>query len=436
MNKLFTKTVFIIAMVITLVLPSTYFAEAVWLDKVIVLVEDDVILDSELKRKMQSVKQQFSANNAELPTDEVLKKQVLERLIIEQIQLQMASRAGVRISDAELNSALERIAEGNQGTIAELKVEVEKEGMNFTLFREDVRNEMLISRVRQGSVSRKVFVSDQEIDDILVLMEDQGATNTQYHLRHLMIAISESAGPDDVDKARAKVEDIVKRFKAGESFSQLVVAESDGSDALAGGDLGWRTIEQLPTLFAGSITNLEAGQLSESIRSANGFHLLKLEEKKGGFEKQMVDEVHMRHILIEISTVTSEKKAEAILLQIRKDIVAGTTNFEEQAKVLSEDLSTAADGGDLGWAPVQAFESLYKGKATDLQDGELSQPFQGANGWYLVERLGSRTTDQTDEMKRMRAQRILQSRKFEEEQETWLREIRDQAYVKIIDEDN
>jgi len=348
----------------------------------------------------------------------------------------MANRAGIRVSDEELNAALARISEGNQASIAQMKEQLEADGMNFTLFREDIRNEIIISRVRQSAVSRKIFISEQEVDDILVLMEGQGSSNIQYHLRHLMIAIPEAAGPDDVDKARVKAASIAQRFKDGTDFTQMVIEESDGSDALSGGDLGWRNIEQLPTLFAGSVSNLEAGQLSEPIRSANGMHILKMEEKKGGFDKKMVDEVHIRHILIEISTVTTDAKAEAVLLQLRKDIVAGTTTFEEQAKVTSEDLSTASQGGDLGWAPPEAFQGMYGASVlAALEDGEMSMPFKGAGGWFIVERLASRVTDQTQEMKRMRARQILQSRKFDEEQESWLREIREQAYVKFLDKD-
>jgi len=415
-NKILTAVLLATGMVFS----SISFAEPVWLDKVIVQVEDDVILDSELNRRMKTIKHQIQANNSELPSDEALKKQVLERLVMEQIQLQMANRAGVRVSDAELKAALGRIADGNKITIIQLKENLEKDGMNFAIFREDIRNEILISRVRQGYVSRRIFVSEQEVDDILKLMEEHGASNTQYRLRHLMISIPESAGPREVDEARAEIEKIIQRFKTGEDFTQIVIAESDGSDALKGGDLGWRNIEQLPQLFSANLGNLEAGQLSSPIRSANGIHLLKLEEKKGGIDKQMVDEINLRHILIKVSTITNDAKAEAILLQARKEILAGNTTFEEQAKVISEDFGTATQGGDLGWAQPQAFESLYGKAVNNLQKGALSQPIKGAGGWYLVEKLGARITDQTEEVKRNRARQILQSRKFDEEQETWL----------------
>jgi peptidyl-prolyl cis-trans isomerase SurA len=428
------KTLVIKALLVATLLmwASANHAEIEWLDKVIAIVEDDVILDSEFQRRLKTIKQQLAAKETKLPSEEAISKQVMERLILDQIQLQLAARSGVRVSDSELNAALERIAESTQTTVSYMKQELEAEGINYTLFREDIRNEMLISRVRQGSVSRSVFVSEQEVDDILKLMEDQGASNIQYHLRHLMIAISESASPSDVDKSREKIANIVERFKAGEGFAELVIAESDSSNALNGGDFGWKNIEQLPTLFAGSVRQLEIGQISEPIRSSNGLHILKLEDKKGDFEKQMVDEVNYHHIEVKISTVTSDAKAEAQLIEIRKEIIAGNTDFAEQAKVYSEDIATAPLGGDLGWAPPEAFKTIY-GKNTDsLADGDLSVPFKGADGWYLVQRVASRTTDQTQDMKRSRARRILQSRKFEEEQETWLREIREQAYVKIL----
>ncbi|MCP4411738.1 MAG: molecular chaperone SurA [Gammaproteobacteria bacterium] len=430
-NKIMTTVILVCGITVS----SVSLAEAMWLDKVIVQVEEDVILDSELKRRMKTITHQLQTSNNEIPPEDAIKKQVLEQLIMEQIQLQMANRAGVRVSDAELTTALERIADENKISVSQMKDNIEKDRMSYSLFREDIRNKIIISRVRQGFVSQKIFISDQEIDDILVLMENQGASTIQYHLRHLMLALSESASPSEEDNVRTRITDIQERFTNGENFSQLIIAESDGSDALEGGDLGWRTIGQLPKLFAGSINNLEPGQLSEPIRSANGFHLLKLEDKKGGLDKQMIDEIHLRHILIKVSKITTEAKAEAMLLQIRKDIIAGETSFEEQAKVISEDLGTASLGGDLGWAQPRAFLSLYGDKVNDLVEGEPSFPIKGGEGWYLVEKLGSRTTDQTEEVKRMRAHQILQQRKYDEEQESWLREIREQAYVKILDEE-
>lgn len=420
------------ALVICILVPSFSFAATKWLDKVIVLVEGDVILDSEFERRLTTTKKQLLSNGTELPPEDAIKKQVLERLIMDQIQLQKAAQAGVRISDAELNATLNRIAESSNTTLILMKAQIEKDGLNFALFREDVRQEMTVSRYQQGAVSRNVFVSEQEVEDLLIVMNERGASSVSYRLRHLMVAIAESAGPDEIERANTKVASIIERYKAGEVFSSLVVAESDGSDAIKGGDLGWKTREQLPSLFSQPATTLEKGQLSEPIRSANGLHLLMLEEKKGDEDKQMVDEVNYRHILIKVTQVMTAGKAEAQLLSIRREIIAEEADFEEQAKVYSEDLATATGGGDLGWAPPDVFKSLYLGNVDNLKNGELSEVFQGANGWYLVEQLGTRTTDQTKDMKKMKARRLLQNRKFTEEQESWLREIREEAYVKIL----
>ena len=405
-----------------------------WLDKVVALVDSDVILDSEFKRRYRAISEQLKSSDTPLPPEEELKDQVLEKLISDSIQGQMAQRAGIRISDAELNAAIERIAESNQTTVKGMREDLAKEGVNFALFREDIRQEMMRARLRQGSIARKVFVSEQEVEDLLAIIEEQGATNVQYRLRHFMIAISESAGPEDVDAARQKAQSVIQRFREGADFATMVVAESDGSDALTGGDFGWRNIEQIPSLFAGSIRNLEVGQLSEPIRSPNGLHILKLEEKQGGLEKQMVDEVNLRHILVEVSAVMTDEQARLKLEELREQIKNGAS-FEELAKVHSEDLGSANLGGDLGWTSTQVFEPVFKEKVDAMEDGELSEPFKGANGWHLVERVGSRSTDQTDEVKKMRARRILQARKFEEEQENWLREIRQSAYVKILHKD-
>jgi len=410
-------------------------AELKWIDKVVVLVEDDVILDSELERRAVAIEQQIKASGQAVPSRKDLRKQVIERLIMESVQVQRARRAGIRVSDEELNSSINRIAEGNKITVQELREQLKNDGVEFTLFREDIRHEIMISRVRQGSVNQQVFVSEQEIDDVLKLIEEQGASTIQYKLRHMLIAISESATADEIDAAREKAESIVERFNQGTDFVSMVLVESDAGDALQGGDFGWRTIQQLPSLFADSVASMKKNQLTAPIRSPNGLHLLWLEDRRGGVEAQLVDEINVRHILIEVNTVTSDEKAQAQLIEIKKQISNNETTFEEQAKVYSEDLSSASEGGDLGWAPPEAFRRLYGNNILTLEDGQLSEPFKASGGWYLVERLGSRQSDQTEEFKRNQARQILYRRKFDEEQETWLREIREQAYVKILDEE-
>ncbi len=410
-------------------------AEVKWLDRVSVLVDDDVILYSELQREVTSITQQIEASGQSVPDQKSLRKQVLERLIMESIQLQRARRAGVRVTDEELTAAINRIAESNNMTIEQLRTQIESDGIKFPIFREDIRNEIMVARVRQGSVRQKVFVSDQEVEDILKLMEEQGASSVEYKLRHMLIAISESASSNEIENARDKAEDVRRRFNEGTDFVSMILSESDGSDALNGGDFGWRTIAQLPSLFTDSVAAMRKGQLSEAIRSPNGLHLLYLEDRRGGVETQMVDEVNYSHIMIKVSTITTDAQAEAKLLTIRDEILAGDTTFEDQAKVNSEDLTSSGKGGDLGWADPRAFEPLYGNQVDGLADGDISMPIKGPDGWYLVKRNGSRRTDQTEEYKRNRAHQVLFNRKFDEEQESWLREIREQAYVKILDDD-
>ena len=410
-------------------------ADVKWLDRVSVLVDDDVILFSEIERRVSAVRQQIESSGQAVPDEKALRLQVLERLVMESIQLQRARRAGVRVSDEELTASIQRIAEGNGMTVEQLRTQIETDGIQFPIFREDIRKEIMIGRVRQGSVRQQVFVSDQEIEDVLKLMEEQGASSIEYKLRHMLIAIPESADADEIDDARDKAEDVKRRFSEGTDFVAMILSESDGNDALNGGDFGWRTIEQLPSLFTDSVAAMTKGQLSEAIRSPNGLHLLYLEDRRGGVETQMVDEVNYAHIMIKVSTITSDDQAEARLLAIREEIVSGETTFEDQAKVYSEDLTSASKGGDLGWADPSAFEPLYGNQVDDLTDGAMSEPFKGTAGWYLVKRNGSRRTDQTDEYKRNRAHMVLFNRKFDEEQESWLREIREQAYVKILDDD-
>ena len=418
-----------------LCLSAPMLAEVKWLDRVSVLVDDDVILFSEIERRVSAVRQQIQSSGQAVPDEKALRKQVLERLIMESIQMQRAQRAGVRVSDEELTAAIARIAEGNSMTVEQLRTQIEADGIKFPIFREDIRKEIMIGRVRQGSVRQQVFVSDQEVEDVLKLLEEQGASSIQYKVRHMLIAIPESASANDIDDARDKAEDVRRRFNEGTDFVAMILSESDGTDALNGGDFGWRTIEQLPSLFTDSVAAMTKGQLSEAIRSPNGLHLLYLEDRRGGVETQMVDEVNYSHIMIKVSAITSDDQAQARLLEIRNEILAGESSFEEQAKIYSEDLTSSGKGGDLGWADPRAFEQLYGDQVDDLTDGNISQPIKGPAGWYLVKRNGSRRTDQTAEYKRNRAHQVLFNRKFDEQQESWLREIREQAYVKILDDD-
>jgi peptidyl-prolyl cis-trans isomerase SurA len=427
------KLLFILMMAAAVLASHNASAEAVVFDRVIVIVNDDVILHSELERRLEAVRAQIRKQGMELPDDKVLREQVLERMILDSIQLQMAERIGIRVSDTELNATIANIASKNGMTLEQFKKKLESEGESFALFREDLRHEIMISRLRQAKVGRRVYISDQEVDDMVRLMEEQGANNVQYRLGHILVAIPETATPDTVKAAREKAANIVRQLKEGADFAKLAIAYSDAQDALQGGDMGWKTINELPTLFAPVAQQLEPGQVADPIRSGSGLHILKLLDKKGGENKTMVRQVKARHILIKPSAILSDEQAKMKLEEIRSQILAGA-KFEDLAKEYSEDLGSASQGGDLGWASPDIFTPKFKEMVESLPVGEISKPFRSQFGWHIVQVEGWREADQTEEAKRDRARRILFQRKFEEEVSNWLRQIRAEAYVKMLDQ--
>lgn len=409
------------------------YATAVVFERIIAIVNDDVILHSELERRLETVRAQLKRQGVQLPDEKKFRKQVLERMILDSIQLQLAERAGVRVSDAELNATIASIARKNGMTLAQFKERLTQQGESYPLFREDLRKEIMISRIRQGFVGRRVFISEREVDDMVKLMDAQGANRVQYRLGHILVAIPETATPEDIAAARQKAADLVKQLRAGADFARLAVAYSDGQDALQGGDMGWRTANQLPTLFVPIAKRLKVGEVADPVRSGSGLHILKLLDKKGGEEQKLVREVRARHILLKPSKILSDEQARQKLMEIREKVLNGA-DFATLAKQYSEDLGSASEGGDLGWASPDVYTPEFKEVVKQLKEGEISMPFRSRFGWHIVRVEGWRTSDQTEEAKRERARRILFQRKFEEAAETWLRQLRAEAYVKILDE--
>ncbi len=402
-------------------------------DRVVALVDSDVVLASELVRRTNSIIEQIKERNQTVPPLEKLKEQVLERLIMESLQLQMAKRVGVRISDTELDATLENIAGENKLSVEEFRKQVVSKGTSWALFREDLRTEIMVSRVRNGSVSRRIQISDKEIDNLLVQINQEGESRTQYSLGHILLTLAEDASPEEIAKVRAQAEKIVIELRNGANFQEYAISYSAGQNALSGGDLGWRSLSQLPSLFAGSVRNMKQGEISEPLRSGSGLHILKLIESKGGFETHQVMQTHVRHILITPDAITDEKAALDKILLVRQRIVDGE-KFEDLAIEFSDDKGTAALGGDLKWSDPGTFVAEFNETMESLAINELSQPVKTQFGWHIMEVLGRRNQDQTEEKKRETAYRILQKRKFEEEAQLWLRELKDQAYIRIIDE--
>ncbi|MFZ5841773.1 MAG: peptidylprolyl isomerase SurA [Pseudomonadota bacterium] len=404
-------------------------AEAI--DEAVALVDDDVVLRSELDRRLASVRKDLQARNVRLPPDNVLRQQVLERLITDNVQLQMAKRAGVRVSDQELAQIVANIAKENNLSPEQFRLKLASEGISYELFREDLRNEVLISRVRQGAVGRRIFISEQEVQAMMETIAAEGENRTEYHLGHILLPISENASTEDVREVSARAQQLVGKLRNGADFAELAIANSAGQEALQGGDFGWKTANQLPSLFATAAKSLKPGEISEPLRSGSGLHILKLFDSRGN-ERVMVQQTKARHILVKPSTILSEEEAEQKIRDLLAKIKAGA-DFAELAKQHSDDPGSANLGGDLGWANPGMFVPVFEQTMNELQPGQLSEPFRSEFGWHVLQVLERRDDDQTEERKRQQAYRFLHSRKYDEEVESWVREIRDQAFIKILD---
>lgn len=402
------------------------------MDRVIAIVDESVVLESELVRRANSIVSQIKARNQTVPALKILRKQVLERLIIESLQIQTAKRVGVRVDDRTLTAALEKIASRANLSIDQFKQKMEQEGTPWPLFREDMRNEIMINRIVSGMVQRRIQVSEKEIDNIVAQMDKEGETRTQYHLGHILLALSENATPEEIAAQREKAKKIVDALRGGSNFEEFAVAFSNGPKSLEGGDMGWRSLTQLPTLFAGTVKNMTVNDISEPLRSGSGLHIIYLKEKKGGFESQVVVQTHVRHILVSPDAITTDQQALDKVKLARDRILAGE-KFEELALEISDDKSNAAQGGDMSWIDPGTFVKEFSLVMDRLEINQLSEPVKTQFGYHLIEVLGRRDQDQTEEKKRERAYRIISNRKFEEESLAWLSELKHKSHIKIID---
>ncbi len=411
---------------------SSFAASAEVIDKVIAQVEEDVVLQSELDRKLVQIRSQLNARGGQMPPEDVLKKEVLESLIVENIQLQMASRAGVQISDAELQHFAGQIAQQNGMALPEFRLQLASQGLGYETFLNDLRKEIMVNRVRDGFVNQRIQISEKEIDSIIQTIDSQ--QQIEYHLGHILIQVPEDADDESVKFYQDKANDLRRQIENGSDFSVLAANNSDGQNAQNGGDFGWHTENTMPTLFTDVVYYMEKGDTSSVIRSPSGFHILQLFDKRGE-EQHMVYQVNSRHILVQPDVITSEEDARKLLAQLRQQILAGEKDFAELAKKHSKDPGSANLGGDLGWQSPNIYDPIFKEELEKLSINEISQPFKSSFGWHIVQYLGNRQEDQTSEMKRDQAAKVLRQRKFNEEVETWLREIRDEAYVqKVVEE--
>ncbi len=404
-------------------------AKVVPLDRVVAVVDNDVIMASELDKRLQTVRQQLQERSSNLPSEQVLKQQVLERLIIENLQLQLANRSGTRIDDSSLNEAITNIAARNGMTLSQFQQVLKQDGVSYAEIRDQIRREMLINRVRQRLVMERIQVSDREVENFRSSAEGKQRLAVEYRLGHILVALPDGASPQQIATAQKTAEKIYNDLQRGADFTQIAISQSQGQNALEGGDLGWRTADQLPTIFAEAATDLEKGQISRPIRSPSGFHILKMTDSRGN-EKLLQEQVKARHILIKPNEVRSDMEAEQIARSIYNRLKKGEP-FSELAKAYSDDPGSALNGGDLGWADPREMVPAFRDKMLTQPINTLTQPFRSPFGWHIMEVQGKRQEDVSELVRTAQIREIIGQRKFEEELQVWLRELRDQAFVDI-----
>lgn len=396
------------------------------LDRIIVVVNDGVVLESELETALAETRQQLEQRGITAPPAATLRSQVLERLVLTRLQTQRAHDAGIRVSDQELNQVLTGIAQRNDLTLAEFAVQLRARGLDYLGVREQVRDELLITRLRQREVEARVNVSDRDIE--LFLSSQQGEDSSEYRLQHILVSVPDGASPAVRQKAREKAEALRARVNEGEDFAQLAVAHSDGQQALQGGDLDWRSAEELPSLFVDVARALPVEGVSEVLEAASGYHIIKLAEVRGGEPREIVQETRVRHILIAPNAIRDDEEARLLAERIRQQLREGA-EFAELAEEFSDDPGSKNDGGQLGWQPTGVFAPEFQLKIDQLGPNEVSNPFRTQFGWHIAEVLERRERDATEQARRARAREALRGRKINEEYETWLRRLRDEAYV-------
>lgn len=400
--------------------------EPVAVDRIIAVVNDEVVTLHELRSRLESALSQLKRQGTPLPPRDVLEKQMLERLVTDKVQLQYARETGLRVDDVQLEQALQRIAAGNKMTLAEFRQVLEKDGIAFAKFREEIREEMTIARVREREVENKIVVSEGEIDNYLADESGKGASE-EYQMAHILLRAPESASPEQIQKLKAKAEQVLDRLKKGEDFAQLAAAYSDAPDGLQGGNLGWRPVERLPSIFAEVVNRLKVGEVSAILRSSNGFHLVKLVARRGGGAVPAVQQTHARHILIKTNEVVAESEARHKLASLRERLVNGG-NFAELARLFSQD-GSAPKGGDLGWIYPGDTVPEFERAMNQLRPGEISEPVQSPFGMHLIEVIERRVQDVSSDRRRNAARQALRERRLDEAYQDWLRQTRDRAYV-------
>jgi peptidyl-prolyl cis-trans isomerase SurA len=398
------------------------------LDRIAAVVNDGVVLKSQLDQEVTGITQRLREQKTELPSDSVMRKQVLERLVVQEIQMQRADRLGIEVSDEMLNGALQDVAKRNGISFNDLPAALERQGIDYPAYREDFRRNLTLQLLRQRDVVARVNISPRELDQFLARQANAADANLEYNLSHILISVPVAATPEQLAAREARAKEAYEKASAGENFAQLAVTYSDSTTNVEGGALGWRKGTALPSIVADQVGKMKPGNVTEPIRTPSGYHIFKLNDTRGA-QEQTVAQIHARHILMKTNELEDDETVRQKLNSIRERVLSGKEEFTAIAAVTSQDTGSAAQGGDLDWAGPGTFAPEFEKQLDQLKDGEISQPFKTQFGWHIVQVLGRRMHDMSDDNRRNRAYAALREQKAEEDTELWIRRLRDEAYV-------
>ena len=399
-------------------------------NSIVAIVNDNVITLLELEEEIKAIKLQIAQQRMQLPSDDQLKKQVLERLVLTRIQMQLAEERHLDVDDESLNKAISNVARGNGMDILQFRRALEASGMSFVEYRERIRKEMIISRLQQRQVFRKINVTDQEVADFLANQELRDRSNEEYRLQHLLLVVPEAASGETIQQIKSKAEDILSQLNSGADFTKMAIANSDGQQALDGGDLGWRKLAEIPSLFADVITKMKVGDISSLVRSPSGFHIIKLAEKRDNEPQHIVTQTRARHILLQVDEVQSNEEVKTRILQLKQRIDSGES-FEKIATSNSQDKGSAGAGGDLGWIDPGVMVKEFEEALNQLEVNQVSEPVKTQFGWHLIKVEERRKYDNTEQFMKNTARQYIQEQKRGPALDNWLRQIRDEAFVEL-----
>jgi peptidyl-prolyl cis-trans isomerase SurA len=399
------------------------------LDRIAAIVNDGLVLKTEMDSQIDAVTKRLVEQKVTLPSQSVLRQQVLERLILQEIQMQRAKKIGLNISDEQLNGTLQDVAARNKIPFDQLPTTLEAQGIDYRAYRESMRRELTLQTLRERDVIARIIVTPREIDQFLA-RQDNAAANDEFNVSHILLSLPSAATPQQLEEISRKATDLSARASRGEDFGQLAIANSNGQTALDGGQLGWRKGNQLPQFILELVTRMKPGDVSEPVRTPSGYHIVKLNERRGGEAKVIINQIHVRHILMKTNELDDDETVRQKLAKLRERILKGE-DFAGIASTSSEDPGSAPDGGDLGWSGPGTFVPEFNSAIADLKDHEISEPFKTRYGWHIAQVLGTRSYDSTSDVRRQRAFAAIRESKADEETELWLRRLRDEAFVEI-----